>query len=375
MVNEKIEQDTRLKVFIADSDFDDKWIDFLNRHPEGTIYHHPLWLKVLEKESKQKILKLVCTNEKNEVAGIFPLQYTSGFPFGVGGVPAAKRLSSLPRTPVGGPLTVNKNAEKILIEEVIEIVSKEQGRLLQIKSFDSTLDDTVENLNKYLWREFYIKEIPDAPAEIRFGNSRNHAAVKRAVNKAIKNGVAFRIADSSDDLKKWYPLYLDTMRTHTTPARSLNFFMNLWELLKPKGLMQLVVAELDVNGKKNIIAGSVLFFYNKTVIYAFNGSSREHLDFRPNDLLHWQAIFNAQEAGYKYYDLGEVSKGNAGLAAYKKKWGSDIRNMYHYYFPKPENIDADELDSSINGGLKEKIWKSLPLGVTAKIGEYVYKKL
>ena len=373
--DKKVQQAEKLNVFIADSGYDEKWMKFLDNHPEGTIYHHPLWLKILENESGQKIIKLVCTNQNDELIGIFPLQYTKGFPFGLGGVPGAKRLSSLPRSPIGGPLTINASVSKVMLGKAMDLVKDDNQRFLQIKSFESDLNDDIESLIKYFWRDFYIKEIPDYPEEIRFGNSRNHASVKRAVNKAKKNGVTFRIADSPDDLKKWYPLYLNTMRTHTTPARSFNFYKNQWELLRPNGLMQLVVAEVERNGEKIIIAGSVLYLYNKTVVYAFNGSSADYLDLRPNDILHWQAIFNAQKDGYKYYDLGEVSKENAGLAAYKKKWGADVWKMYHYYFPKPEKLNTEDLDNADASGLTAKIWKAIPLNITAKIGEYVYKKL
>jgi len=365
----------RLDVFIADSAYDKKWLEFLDKHPHGSIYHHLLWLKVLENESGQKIIKLVCTNENDEIVGIFPLQYTKGFPFGVGGVLATKRLSSLPRSPIGGPLVADSSVAKLMIEKAIGLLKDDYDRLLQIKSYEIDLNEKVESLNKYLWREIYIKTIPSYPDEIRFGNSRNHAAVKRAVNKAKRSGVMFRVADSEEDLRNWYPIYLDTMRFHISPARSFHFYKDLWEELKPKGLMQLVLAEYEENGKKIIVAGSVLFFYNKVVTYAFNGSSRKHLELRPNDILHWEAIFNAQKDGYKFYDLGEVSKDHSGLAAYKKKWGSDVWEMYHYYYPKPKQLDKETLDAGTLHGIKEKIWQTMPLKLTAKIGKMAYKKL
>ena len=139
--------------------------------------------------------------------------------------------------------------------------------------------------------------------------------------------------------------------------------------------MQLVLTELEENGKRTIISGNILFFYNKIVTYAFNGSSRKHFKLRPNDILHWKAIFNAQRDGYKYYDFGEVSKDNSGLAAYKKKWSSTIWKMYHYYYPKPVQLEAENLDAGTIGGMKGKIWQLLPLSLTAKIGKLVFKKL
>ena len=126
--NKQVENSERnLRVSIVGADLDLKWEEFLASHPEGTIYHHPLWLKVIEEESGQEVLKLVCTNDDNEIVGIFPLQKTKGFPFGLGGVPGSKRLSSLPRTPIGGPITIDEFATAKLIEEAINVVSENPG--------------------------------------------------------------------------------------------------------------------------------------------------------------------------------------------------------------------------------------------------------
>jgi hypothetical protein len=361
----------------ANANFDAEWIEFISTNPQATIYHHPLWLKIIEEETGQKVLKLICTDENNSIQGLFPLQYTKGFLFGIGGIPGTKRLASLPRTPIGGPITSNSAATNLLIKKAIEVVSKESGYMLQIKSFETNLNDEISTLHKYFWREIYIKEIPDFPEEIRYGKSKNHAKIKWAVNKAEQNNVIHRTAKTEDDLKKWYPLYLDTMRIHVTPARSYSFFKNLWDTLRPKGLMKLQIAELEENGKKTVIAGSILFFYNKTVTHAFSGSSRirKHIELRPNDLLHWYAILDAQKNDFKYYDFGEVSKDNIGLATYKKKWDTVKYNMYHYYYPKPVKLEEDEFDSGTVSGIKGKIWKKLPLSVTAQLGKMIYKQL
>ncbi len=373
----KISQELSLVVKEANSDIDEKWIEFISNHSQATVYHHPAWLKVIENETCQKVLKLICIDEDKNIKGVFPLQFTKGFPFGLGGIPGTRRLASLPRTPVGGPLTSNSLATDMLIQKATDIVSSESACLLQIKSFDSDINDGIDSLYKYFWREIYIKEIPDYPDEIRYGKSKNHAKIKWAVNKAEQNNVIHRTAESEVDLKKWYPLYLDTMRIHTTPARSYRFFKNLWEILRPKGMMQLQLAELEENGKQKIIAGSILLFYNKTVTHAFSGSSRirKNIELRPNDLLHWYAMLDAQKIGFKYYDLGEVSKGNIGLATYKKKWDTVKVNMYHYYYPEPAQLQEEELDSGTAGGVKEKIWQRLPLSITAILGEFVYKRL
>lgn len=364
-----------IKIIRAGSEIDSKWDEYVRNHAGGTIYHNSSWLTIIEMETGHKILKLASIDSNNDINGIFPLQYTTGFPFGIGGVPGAKRLSSLPRTPIGGPLSSNSAISRALIEKAVSIASDGSDRLLQIKSYSSDLNNEVNLLNKYLWREIYIKEIPDYRTEMRFGSSKSHSAVKRAVNKAKKNGVTFRVADSLEDLKNWYQLYLETMRHNANPARTFSFFNNIWDILKPMGLMQLVLAELEENEKKRPIAGNILFFYNKVVTYAFNGGSRKHFGLRPNDILHWEAIHNAQREGYKLYDLGEVSKDNSGLAAYKKKWSSKVWELYHYYYPKPKKFEDDDLDLRITGGLKRKLFQLLPLPFTEIVGKLTFKKL
>ena len=86
-------------------------------------------------------------------------------------------------------------------------------------------------------------QLPGRSEELRFGNSRNHSAIKRAVNKAARMGVEVRQAESEDQLRAWYALYLDTMRWHAVPPRPYRFFKNCWELLRPHGLMRLLLAE------------------------------------------------------------------------------------------------------------------------------------
>ena len=379
MIIDSIEKIGTYKVSVLEEKYEKSnsvWDDFVIGHLDSTVYHLSDWLDILQKESHQQILKLVCKNEKGDIVGILPLQYTKGFPFRLGGVPGIKRLSSLPRTPIGGPLVLDEEISWSLIQKAIDLVKDNKKRFLQIKTFSPQLIPDSDALNKYLWREIYITEIPKYPEEIRFGDSRNHAAIKRAVKKALKNNVSFREADKIEELKEWYPLYLDTMRFHVTPARSYSFFKNLWEQLKPKGLMSLILAELKSHEDKIIIAGSVLFKFKGTITYAFNGSSRQHFELRPNDLLHWEAIHNGQREGFKYYDLGEVSKAHLSLAAYKKKWASAVKEIYHYYYPKPEELHSEEeLDAGLSGNLKQKIWQSLPLKITGVIGEKVYKYL
>jgi len=350
------------------------WIEYVMNHSGGTIYHHPAYLQVLEKQSGQKLLRLVCRNENDKIQGILPLQYTKGMPINIWSALVSKRLASLPRTPIVGPLMDDEKAAEELINATLKIIQKDPGRSLQIKSYNPNLPN--ESLSKFIWRDEYITEIPAFPQEIKFVNSKNHSSIKRAVNKAIKNGVEYRLADSEKDLKQWYRLYLELNKYHTNPPRPYKLFKIAWDILKPKGMMQLALAEQKTNGKKKIIAGSILYYFNKTVTFAYNGSSRKYFDLRPNDLVHWNAIHNAQKEKYKFYNWGNAGENETGLAAYKKKWGSKPFRTYQYFYPNPSDIEFKKgTDPSEFIGIKKIIWQLLPLRFTRIIGVLVYKHL
>jgi len=355
-----------------DKSIDEQWDAFVKRHPEGTLFHLTDYLSSLQSESNEELYKIICVDNLNNIVGIFPLLSTKGFPFGIGGLVGSSRLSSLPRTPTAGPLAASSEKMTKLLEESIKIQNQIPTKTLQIKSFSNDLEMFSKNLYKVHWRDSYITSLPkDSNLEIKFGDSNNHSTIKRCIKKAVKNGLTTRYTEDKKDLKYWYGLYLDTMKHHVTPARSLIYFENLWEKLIPNGYMKLIIAEQN----NKILAGSLLFYFKDTVIYAFNGSDRNYFEFRPNDLLHWTAIEDAIKQNYHYYDLGEVSKNNDGLAKYKKKWGADIVPIYHYYFPQPDKLQFESIDEGEASKMKKYFWNILPLNVTAQIGKWVYSRL
>jgi hypothetical protein len=160
------------------------------------------------------------------------------------------------------------------------------------------------------------------------------------------------------------------MRKAALPPRSFRFFDVMWSSLQPTGLMRLLLAQID----GRVAAGSIYLMYGKTVFYAFNGCRRSDLLLRPNDVIQWRAIEDFCDEGFRFYDLGEVSLGNFGLAEFKAKWGSDERQLYRYYHPRPDEMRLDRSPSeSAPRRLLEAAWQKVPLGATSAVGNAVYR--
>jgi lipid II:glycine glycyltransferase (peptidoglycan interpeptide bridge formation enzyme) len=207
-------------------------------------------------------------------------------------------------------------------------------------------------------------------------SSHSRASIKWAINKATKLGVHVRAAETEKDLREWYMLYLDTMRRNIVPPRSLRFFATLRDLMQPRGMMQLLLAEQGRDGRRTILAGSIFLMFGRTLSYAFNGAKSEDLSMRPNDVIQWHAINEAQRRGFNYLDFGEVAEEHSQLGIFKSKWGSEPVRLYRYYYPAPLSLEGQPVKSrGYSALLAEGIWRRLPLKAIAWIGDRIYRYL
>jgi hypothetical protein len=341
---------------------------YIEKNPETHFFCHPLWLKALENEFGREATILVCYDSTEKIKGVLPIMPTIGLPFKRKQPITGRRLSSLPRTPLSGFLFDDKNIRQLLLRVAIERTSTLKNTFLQLKSYSPELNENIAALKKFNWRPSFYLDLPDCPSKIRFGDKKRHHKVKWAVNKAISFGINIREAENEKDLKEWYKLYLETVRWHMVTARPLRFFKFLFENLVPKGMMKLLLAEYKDTNANKIIAGSIFFSYNDTVFYSFNGRNKAGLTYHANDLIQWQAIHNACERDFTFYDMGEVSGCNDTLAQFKSKWGCESKQIYHYYYCQNNQIKCDNLDVKGGGNLLRSVWRKLPPKVTQEIG-------
>jgi hypothetical protein len=354
---------------------DPRWESFVMGHHEATIYHHPVWLKILEREYRQRSLFLACEDPDGKLQGIFPLLYTRGLPLSSGPL-TGPRLSSLPRTPLAGPLATDRAALSALVYEAMRRASAHPVRL-QIKAPTAELNNDIEGLVRKPWRMNYVVPLAGKPGQsYHIPGGQNRSSIKRSINKAVANGVRTRPAETENDLRTWYRLYLETMRRNVVPARPYRFFLALWDLMRPTEMMRLLLAEQQTATGSRIIGGHLFFTFGSTVTYAFGASCAADFAVRPNDIIMGQAINDASVAGYRFVDLGEVPDGDDDLARFKTKWGAEPVRLYRYYSPDfPDSAHESDKAAHSAALFARKIWNHLPLDMTSWLGDKIYTYL
>lgn len=386
-----------LHVFELNVRTDLRWERFVHSHPDASIYHHPGWLSALESEYGQTCVGLACEDADGQICAVLPLFYTKGLPIDLGAIAGATRLSSLPRTPLAGPLALNDRAAIAVVQHAVKLVASRPGLQLEIKTHIPSLERSVEQLSCTPWRPTYVEELPPATdgarweefwenvrlprtctscegcRRLRFGNAKRQHRVNWAVNKAVKLGLRVREAQEEEDLARWYPLYLLTMRHNAVPPRPYRFFRALWSSLHSRLAMRLLLAEREQDGQTRLVAGSILLQFGQTVFYAFTGCAPEDFRLHPHDLLQIEAIRGACRGGFRWYDFGEVTEDHQSLAQFKTKWGGYPKPLYRYYYPARLDRASDgpgRLTSSARA-----IWRRLPTKVTAALGDFIYRRM
>ncbi len=356
---------------------DPRWETFVLHHPGATIYHHPAWLGALRREYPQSGLFLACEDPEGALRGVFPLLYTRGLPLSGRRPLTGPRLSSLPRTPLAGPLATDPAALEALLREALRRASAHPSIRLQIKTRSESLGESLGGVVRKSWRQTYIVPLSAQPGQpYHIPDSQNRSSIKRAIRKAIASGVQTRSAETAGDLRNWYRIYLETMRRNFVPARPYRFFLALWELMHSRGMMRLLLAEKQDATGTRMVGGHLFLSFGDTVTYAFGASRTDDFALRPNDIIMGQAINDASEAGFRFVDLGEVPEGDENLARFKTKWGAAPVPLYRYYFPDfPDDPHSSEETERPIALLAGRIWNHLPLAMTSWLGDRIYTYL
>jgi len=405
-----------LRVVEADFRKDPRWMDFLSNHRDALIYHHPGWLAALEAEYGRKCVALACEGSDGKFLGVLPLLATRGIPLQLSRNRVGRRLSSLPRTPLAGPLANDDGAMMALLRAAIGRVQALGNTQLELKTTQPGLHRLIPELQCVPWRDTYVRGLPtndvaarDTPERrlrqprsctscdtcriLTFGRARDNHQIRWAVNKAVKQGLSLRSAQDESELRTWYGLYLRVMRRNAVLPRPYRFFRHLWKELSADGHMELLLAECDSKYRASRVSdaapagpsnpscsshvdpagGSILLQYGHTVFWAFTGSQQGRAPLHTTDLTLWNCIHAACRLGYDYFDLGEVAENHPELSQFKTKWGTVRHPMYRYYFPASavRSQEVIHAESGVLMSFAASVWRRLPLTVTAQLGDWV----
>lgn len=331
--------------------------DRLVQRQHSSLFHSPLWIKALQSTYGFETFAIVVLDKSGEpIAGV-PFCKINDF---LGG-----RIVSLPFSDYCDPLV----EDKLTWEKLFEVVAQENCSAVFRCLHNSIvlLDSRLAADKRAKWHGLSVE--PDLDQLWRG----MHNSVRRAVNKAIKEGVRVEIVSDRKILERFFQMHLKVRKNkYRLLAQPYEFFENVWQAFLEAEKLFMMVA----NYQGKMIAGSLFIGWDRTLYYKFNASDPLYLGSRPNDLLIWEAIKIAKLRGYTALDLGLSDDDQDGLIRFKRQFGCTEKDIVHQRY-LPANLNGQqsrEEARNLLGKLTQLFTdESVPDPITAAGGSILYR--
>ena len=234
---------------------------------------------------------------------------------------------SLPKAdqPGAGNKTQSSNDKiKNGMREIIELAKKENAGWIRFDPRNENVLDLIkENINYKIAKaphdmqpkENFVIDISKNNEELLNEMSqKTRYNIRLAEKKGVKifaitnnqDTKSKQISNSNEQISKKYVdeflrLTKEMAERQGIKAHPEEYYRKMIKTL-PAEMLKIYVAEYE----NKIIAANLMLFFNDTATYLHGASGNEYRNLMAPHLLQWQAILDAKNAGYTFYDFGGV---------------------------------------------------------------------
>lgn len=290
---------------------------YLLSHPSSLFYYCSKYKNFLKELLGCQEAYLLAT-EDSRIRGVLPLMFMEG-----GG---GRVYNSLPYYGSnGGVIADTPLAADKLIDAYNEIASHTLTLSSTVIS-NPFADQNTENI-----RHNYTDQRIAQFTRIEFGEDHQHrimeavdSSAARNVRKAVREGVTVEIDHTR--LDRLRQMHQENIRAIGGIPKTDRLFALIPEHFTPGLDFDLYVAKKD----GLVIAGLLVFYFNRTVEYFTPATDSEYRSDQPLSLILMQAMTDASRRGFTCWNWGATWVNQTGVYRFKKKWGAAER-AYHYH--------------------------------------------
>lgn len=330
---------------------DPVWDRFVESRPDATFFHLSAWKPVIEESFAHKCYYLMA-HQAGAVVGVLPLTHVRGRLFG-------NSLLSNAFCVYGGPL-VAASAALASLDDAAFALARDLGvDRIEYRLRAPQHADWPCNRATYVT---FRKAIGPDPEEAMLAIPRKQRAM---VRKGIKAGLA---GETDRDVRRFYPLYAESLRNLGTPVLGRRYFECLRSVFSASSEVTTVVG----NGRP--LASVLSFVFRDEVLPYYGGGCLAARDAAANDFMYWAVMRQACEAGLRIFDFGR-SKVGTGSYAFKKHWGFEPEPLFYEH--RLLRLDEVPEITPLNPRYRRMIsaWKRLPLAVANAVGPLIAREL
>lgn len=320
------------------------------------------WRTIISKAFGHKPYYLIA-RVNNNIAGVLPIFHVKSILFG-------SALISVPYLNGGGVIATNQEVESALIKYATELGKELNTNYVELR-FRKQLEDSTYNLKERSHKVAMLLKLQQNPEEL-FGTF--PAKLRSQIRRPTKSGIVTQSfsGENHREISAFYDVFAHNMRDLGTPVYPKRLFI---ETAKHFGSdCKIIISRLNTKPIAcGITIGGNSHGSNSHVEILWASTLRNHNSLSPNMVLYWEAIKNACENNYQFFDFGRSSP-DSGTYKFKKQWGAEPHKLYWYYEVNKGSI-PDINPKSSKYSLLVNTWKRLPIPLAKVIGAWVTRSL
>jgi hypothetical protein len=330
---------------------DERWLDYISKHPQASPFHHPAWMNVIsECYGYQPFIIVTCDREGEICAGLPVMEVKS--------MVTGKRWVSLPFTDYCAPLYDDPGSLNRLTSGLVDLYQSGGIPRIEVR-WNLPQHSVIRSQTDYY---LHTLKLASDPQLVLKGFKRTH---RQNIGTAEERGVHIEWGSESEHLRRFYSMQLETRRRKGVPVQPWRFFDLLGKHIISQGLGFVLLAYKDAQ----LLAGGLFLHWQQTLTYKYAASSSEEQQYRPNNLLSWEAMRWGCENGYRLFDLGRSEPENQGLCRFKRGWGAEETPLtYSVLSTKPPRTGNGKLVSWMG-----RVIQKSPPWVCRAAGEILYR--
>lgn len=298
------------------------WRDFVDRHPQGNIFHTPEMFEVFVRARGHRPSLWATVDESGyPLALLLPVQVTL-----MGGL--LRRFTT--RAVAYGSVLCAPGPEG---EQALDVLLQAYENGVEGAPLFTELRNLADlsglqpvlNANGFAYEEHldFLIDLTRSPEEIMQGiGSRTRKNLRRGLRRGE---VDITEVDRREQVTACYELLSKTYAAAEVPLADSSLFEAAFDVLYPRGMVKILLAQVN----NAYAAGSLELVYKDTIYGWYGGLDRAYGEYIPNELLVWYILRWGAENGYRVYDFGGAGKPDEeyGVRDFKAKFGGQLVNF------------------------------------------------
>jgi serine/alanine adding enzyme len=323
------------------------WSAFTSTRTEACLYHTLAWRDFVERAFGHTPVYLMHV-VGGRIRGVLPM-FRISFP-----MLGSKYVSMPYDAGWGGALATGSSFRIELVRHAAAIATREKAKFLEIRPPERLPDADALGL-----RESQPVMMTQTHVEGEDVWSRIHKGQRRAVRRAAKQGVTVRYAESLDDYRRFFQIYLRVLRDFGTPPYGWHYFQTLFDTLHGERLARTLIVEHE----GRCVAGMLVFCYGQTLVAKIAAALPGTDSLKVYPAMYGRCVDICIEDGFELLSWGTSSHAQQNLVAFKERWDGKTRPLWVYHATSSGR--APSLEAYYDqDGLARRIWRRLPVGLT-----------